>query len=306
MPDTDFDTEIKEKFAEQRAALDVDIPEEVDDTPTPIDYAASFMDDVPEETPEETPEEVPEEPAEELPEGFQSYEEYIEAGRDPKFYRGIEAYKKQQELIASQKELKEMNRTLNDTMFQFQKFQEEQRETEQRKLLQEKQFLENKLAEARSELDFDKHDAISNRLNDVNDRIAEPPQENSEPKVISNARQQDPRINPAHPDFDADFHAIVRERVNASLVTASNAVGRALTDNEVLEHFNAAVKAAESKFKPATPTRPAEVASPRAVPTKEKSNVPPEIKAQITKWSKSNNADEREAAEAWKIKYNIK
>ena len=40
MPDTDFDQEIKEKFAEQRAALDVEVPEEVDDTPAPIDYAA--------------------------------------------------------------------------------------------------------------------------------------------------------------------------------------------------------------------------------------------------------------------------
>jgi len=236
--------------------------------------------------------------------GFLSYEEYIEQGMNPDFYRGKEAYRKQKEMIEDSKKLSSQVKELNRTMFDMQKFNEEQREQEQRNLLIEKAELEAELQKHRDALEIDDYEKTRDKIADVDSRIR--PQEKTEgykePEFFTRAREQDPRITPASPGFDRHYNTLVEAEVTASIQQAANAVGRLLTDNELSEHLTAAKKAIDEKFKPAPKVRPAEVTSPQASTTQTQ-KIPANIMAQINKWSQSPDPIMRESAEAMKQKY---
>lgn len=84
--------------------------------------------------------------------GYLSYEEYVAAGKDPKFYKGEEVYKQEYGRIQEVKELKgtvkSMEATLRETVNATTKWQEEQD-------AKHKAELEKALAQAREDEDID-------------------------------------------------------------------------------------------------------------------------------------------------------
>jgi hypothetical protein len=269
----------REALAEKKTQImGGDAPEVPETFETPILQEVEDVQEQPEFQAEEEPIlETGEAEQEAKPEGYLSYDEYIEQGGDPRYYRGEAAYADQKGMISEIKELRGALSEQKEALFAMTKFQEEQREAEQEKLLRERAYLEQQLQSARTNLDIDKYDAVRNRIDQIDSKTkqAEQPQaQEGEHPVFRNARESDPRLNHSHPDFDIDFNAQVEARVNNSIQQAqARNGGRPLTDNELASHLNAALDAVGKKAKPKV-NRVAENPKPRAA-TPKNEKVPP-------------------------------
>ena len=238
--------------------------------------------------------------------GYMTLEEYKAKGMDEAFYRGPKAFAEQKAMIKEMKDQSAKFKALDESLLHLHKFNEEQRQQEQEKLLREKAYLQRQLVEAREGLDFDKHDAVQARLNQVDSNIKPAAPTNQEPTVFANARALDPRINPASPQFDKHYNGLVELEVNESVARAASAVGRELTDTEIVEHINTAKKTIDDKFKPPPKVRPAEVSAPQATTTAGQTKADPVLVNQFRRWSKSPDPTLKEAGTAWLLRNGIK
>lgn len=289
---------------------------------------ASFMGEAPSESqvpevpepPEvpETPELMGEESHEEqvletpeTPEGHQSYEEYIESGGDPDYYKGPKAYEQGKDFVNQIKELRGALSEQKEMVFQINQFHEQQREQEQQKLLMEKSALESQLAQMQeaglySQEDFNRYEGIKNRVGQIEGQTKpDAPVEQKEHSVFAAARESDPRLNHNHPDFDFEYNALVEARVNESVGQAFTRNGnKPLTDNELAAHLKAAQESVGKKHKP-KPTRVPENPPPTRQ-TKQANKIPAVIADQIKKWEQSSDPIKKDSAKRMKLKYGVK
>jgi len=171
------------------------------------------FDEPQEEVVEEVVEEVEEEVVEEIeegpeakPPGFMGYEEWVAAGKDPKKYRGEEAYSAEFDRIQELKSVKSEIGGLKETMTQVAQVNEEWRKTQEASIRAE---YEAKFNQAKEEGDIDAALDAQSKLNDL-DRPK--PQSPAQPQVnplIAEFRQNNPLTDHSSPRFNPEYNADV-------------------------------------------------------------------------------------------------
>ena len=134
------------------------------------------------------------------PPGYLSYEEWIEAGKDPDLYKGKKAYEREYERVQerkeNQREIKELKETLNQTVESINEWKDQERN----KIRSE---LESELKVATDGRDLERALEIKDQLHQMDQQPQEAPQENP---LITNFRQRNPIVDPNSPMHDESFH----------------------------------------------------------------------------------------------------
>ncbi len=220
-------------------------------------------------------------------EGFKSYEQYIEDGGDPDFYRGKKAFAQQRKIIDEMKEIKEKSKKVDDFMFK----QEQRHEQEKQKLLKE---IEKAKKEARDELDFERYDELTEQEKEL--QGAKPKQQEGEPQFIAEYRTKNPILNPAAPQFNAAVASGFAATFNAMVIEAERRAGRGLSEAECamyLEETARILKVGEQpkQHKKKSVITPSTSAGGKAI--KGLDAMDAEQKALYKKWANSNDPEKQ-------------
>jgi rubrerythrin len=208
--------------------------------------------------------------------GFKSYEQYIEEGGDPEFYRGKKAYLQQKKVIQEIKEMKAKTKQIDDFMFE----QEKRHAKETERLLKQ---IESQKAEAKADLDFERYDALEQQRQDLQGVQTKVNQ--GEPIVIAQYRKTNPELDPQSLKFDPVHNAAFSAAFNAIAMQTEQRLGRPVTDAEVQELLEETSK----KLNPKPAPRASKVASSTNSGGKKTTGLDklsPEQKALYSKWLK--------------------
>lgn len=238
------------------------------------------------ETPEEQEEvETPEEGQDDVPEGFKTYEQYIEDGGDPKYYKGIEAYKQQKDILAELKEIKRKAKERDDEMHALVKWTETEKSRLRKQIEQQKK-------QAEEDLDIGRYKELEQEERELG---LNQPQQGQEHQVVASYRQEQPFLNPASPDYDPVQAAAFAAAFNQMAVEAERRAGRPLNDAEVRQYLDKT----NERLSPqkTVQQRPAKAAPSARKPVAKRPEdaMPPEIKSLYDRWSKDPRR--KEAAE---------
>lgn len=231
----------------------------------------------------EVVEEVVEEVEEVVDNGFLSYEEYIEKGGDPAFYRGEKAFKQQKDILA---EMKALKKKTDDFMFE----QEKRHKAETDRLLKE---IEKSKAEAKADLDFERYEELSQQERDLH----KPRQTEGEAPVIAHYRNENPELNPAAPEYDPVYASAFAAAFNVSAMNAEKTVGRPLNDLEISKWLEATAK--KLKPQPVVTKKTSKVTPTGGSGGGRKdpiANLDPMQKSMYEKWMKSGNPEKEKFA----------
>lgn len=252
--------------------------------------AGEMMSAEPEEAQEDEPEaeqaEVQEgaEDTGDLPEGYKTLEEYVADGGDPEYYRGPKAYEKDRVLIGEIKEIKRKLSERDDEMVALQELHEKERQ----RLLKD---IEKKKAEAKESFDFEAYEDLSEQERELNSRN-KPQDQGGEPPVIQSYRQQNPKLNPAAPDFDPVHASAFAAAFNALVTDAEKRAGRRLNEQEIGTYLDATAKRLGGLL-PAQRRTPKVEGTRRAKPQKDPvGDLPPEYKRMYDRWMAKGNKDQ--------------
>jgi len=222
-------------------------------------------------------------------EGFKSYEQYIEDGGDPDFYRGKKAFAQQRKIIEEMKEIKEKSKKVDDFMFQ----QEKRFAEEKERMLKE---IEKAKKEAREELDFERYDELNEQERNLKEGKVEQ-QAQGEPQFIAEYRTKNPILNPAAPQFNAAIASGFAATFNAMVIEAERRAGRGLSEAECAMYLEETAKMLKVGDQPQKPKNkvnrvtPSGSAGGKAV--KGLDSMSPEVKAQYNKWANSNDPEKQ-------------
>jgi hypothetical protein len=186
------------------------------------------------------------------PPGFLSYEDYIKSGKDPKKYKGEDAYKETYEHIheikSLKKELKVVAQSVSDTM-------EEWRNAERAKLKEE----------AKQELEQAKASGDVNAVLEAKEKLDEIKQDEKKgvaPKllpVIEDYIQDNPLIDAQSKDFNQDVFEDFKLLYDAQVTKLTNGTGIGMTERQIQRALTRALEEAKEMNKEALP----QVRSPR-------------------------------------------
>lgn len=186
----------------------------------------------PDTQPAAEPEPAPEVHAE--PEGFKPYDEYIEGGGDPAFYRGEEAFKQQQQLIQEKRDLKARHNARMDSMehelANIAASNQAQREADVSALRAE---MEAAKAEGDADGVAEAYEKLNARATAAPVRAPASPM----PSVLE-LQARDPRLDPAAAHYDDRYYKQFDALLGQSAGEASARLGRQLTDPEMKTHLD--------------------------------------------------------------------
>lgn len=213
--------------------------------------------------------------------GFKSYEDYIKDGGDPDFYRGKKVYAKQKEMIKELKDHKEKFKKLDDYVF-------EQEQIKLKELEKRDKEIEKLKKQAREEMDIDAYDELIEEQQEI--KAAKKAAEKQEHKggeagFIAQFRDENPALNPAHPDFDEDYTILFTAKYNKSIGEAEKRAGRQLTEQEAANYLESVKKSLEKpeikRQSKVTPTKA--VAAAKKDPL---AAMPDNVRSQYERWLK--------------------
>lgn len=248
---------------------------------------------------EDDPSENPDAPVveDDVPDDFKSYEQYVEDGGDPEYYRGPKAFKQQKEILDELKGVKEKFKRFEEDAVKFDKFREQEKE----RLLNQ---LEDQKKKAREDLDFDAYDDLEKQRRQIEEGPEAEASESQEPPVIATYRNENPELNPAAPEFDPVYASAFAGAFNAVVSQAQQRAGRSLTDQEVQTHLET-VKKRLGGGEAAPAKRPSKVEGARR-PNKAQApadKMPAEVKAMHDRWINHHDAAKREYAKTLAKQY---
>lgn len=232
--------------AEMDAALDnLFGPEDGDDKPGVVnEVVEEVIEEVIEEVVNEVIEDDPKPPEDEVveasPPGFMSHQEWIDAGKDPKKFRGEDAYTAEFDRIQEIKTFRGEISGLKDTLSHVSSGMDEWRQQQTNTIR----------AEATAELEAATADdnvpdalAAQDKLNKLNAKpVQQTPQE---PPLIQEFRRNNPMTDSSSPRFNAVYN----EDVTAIFNNAANGLRDArgnITDDQMARCLTAATKQAKT------------------------------------------------------------
>jgi len=239
------------------------------------------------------------------PHGHLSYQEWVDAGKDPDDYVGRNAYQQQHERIVDnrhlEKQVKQLTKTQQQTLDAIGDWQAQ----ESARLRAE---LEAELHKAKEDEDVEGALEAQQAL-DEHDRKqkAKPavPAESDELPVIAGFREANPVILPGSDDFDPDFNAEVELAFNA-LARRAYEQKREVTEPMMKRWLNKAMKEARDLFGDEAPApkqdEPPRGESPRnqrpgqQAPKRRQGQKPREAKAEDFKIENPRNPRQQNAA----------
>jgi len=161
------------------------------------------------------------------PPGFMSHEEWIAAGKDPKDFRGENAYKAQYENLKENREFKDQIKNLEHTVKGIAEVNEEWRETQRDSMRAE---ITKELTTAKENDDVDAALLAAEKLTKLDQQTPRTPQTHP---LIKRFYQDNPMTDEGSDSFNADYARDVQGFYN-SLVDDLSARGtRQLTDDQV-------------------------------------------------------------------------
>ena len=183
-------------------------------------------------------EETEEEPIDDLPPGFKSFDEYVSDGGDPDMYRGRKAYEAEHTRIDENKRLRKDVKGLQSTVQQTMDAVSDWQSTERDKMKRE---LQAELHTAKENEDVNAAIDAQQRL----DKLAEEPQrvqQDIEPPVIQQFREDNPMIDSASDDYDEEFNGAVEGFYNTIYNQISQNGHRRVSDNQVQRCLDKAMR----------------------------------------------------------------
>jgi len=148
----------------------------------------------------------PVEEAEESPPGFMGYEEWVKAGKDPKKFRGEDAYSAEFDRIQELKGVKSEISGLKETMSQVAQVNEEWRKTQVDNIRSE---YESKFNDAKEAGDIDATLDAQSKLNELDNKPAGQPQQpqpiNNLTVAIDEFRAKNPLTDSNSQRFNAEY-----------------------------------------------------------------------------------------------------
>ena len=243
------------------------------------------------------------------PHGHLSYEEWIEAGKDPDDYVGRNAYQQQHERIVDNRQLEKQVKQLTKTQQQTLDAIGDWQAQESARIRAE---LEAELHKAKEDEDVDGALEAQQAL-DEHDRKQQQKQQQQtpaddpfegEPEVIANYRLVEPVLDPNSEHWDEEFNSEVAEYVN-NRINAAAKTNRKVTDTMLERWLKKAVKDTHELFgtEPAAiEDEPPRGESPRnkrqgqQAPKRRQSQKPREAKAEDFKIENPRNPRQQNAA----------
>jgi hypothetical protein len=142
--------------------------------------------------------------ADDAPPGFMGYDEWVKAGKDPKKFRGEEAYKDHYDSLQEVKNLKDSVSAIADGMTEWKKSQIKDANERIEKAIEK---AKSDLAEAVEDGNVEDALAAERKITELNgkvEEVAEPTQEAS--PVIVEFQRKYPIVDKASPQFNQDFY----------------------------------------------------------------------------------------------------
>ena len=226
-------------------------------------------------------------------EGFQTYEEYIANGGDPRYYRGPEAYRQQKQILKEHKETKKRFKQMED--FYIKELERKIEEAERAKEQAWEQYdrEEYKQAEQRER---ELRDEQRNLKDSQGDEEA-----SGDHPVVAEYRKEDPRLDRASIEYNPTYEAAFASALNTNAVQEAQRMGKQELDEDDLRRV---IKKTEQDLggpKKADPNakrrqRPGKVAPPKQKATKEDpvKKLPDEARRMYNKWKeRADKGDEK-------------
>ena len=175
-----------------------------------LDEEVAQEETVEEEAGEAAQEEPEAEGTEDPPPGYIGYEDWVASGKDPKKFRGEDAYSAQYDQIQETRETKAQLNTMNETLKHVAQVNEQWRNEQMEQMRVQAQA---EVQQARDMSDVDAFAVAQEKLNKLNQPAPQQaPQENP---VIAEFRQKNPMTDRASPRFNAEFNADVEGFYNS-------------------------------------------------------------------------------------------
>jgi len=225
-------------------------------------------------------EETQEETQEESPPGFMNYEEWVAAGKDPKKFRGEEAYKDHYDSLQEIRSLKDSVSSIADGMASW---KETQRAQENERVAAAIAEAKAQLAKAEEEEDVAAALKAEREITALNAKT----QKTDEPAYTPNPvlvefQSKFPIIDPNSPQFDKEFHsdmAMMQGTILDKLTGGMPEKIAALTPNQIQRSLDLAYREAkglhQDKFTSPKNTRSSTPAA------KKKATPAPDLKARL-------------------------
>lgn len=252
------------------------------------------IEEVIEELEEEHIEEVIEEAIEESPPGFMGYEDWIAAGKDPKKYKGEDAYSAEYDRIQKSKDdISDLKDSMKDVVAGMDSWKAEQRDKIRTDLMSE-------LTEAKDSGDVDAALDIQEKINAIPQDVVK--QEPKQHPVIGGFIDKNPLIDQNSDRYNEDFYTDMSAfHTNIVKDLAPNSDGSGLTDRQIERSLQMAYDKAKQMnpelFK--SPRKAREQRTPmtkkRAAPTTED----PQSQVRNIKVDRSNARDTNPATEMY-------
>lgn len=147
------------------------------------------------------PDEVEAKAEDEKPAGFMSYDDWVAAGKDPKKYRGEEAFEAHGKTLQELREQKEMLTAVMESMNEWKASQKKQENERVEQAVKEAQ---KALDQAKEDDDVDAALAAKERLDSLN--VNEAPQQQEYNPTIVEFFKKNPIVDSSRPEFDQDFY----------------------------------------------------------------------------------------------------
>lgn len=204
------------------------------------------------------------------PHGHMSYQEWIDAGKDPDDYVGRNAYQQQHDRIVDnrrlEKEVKGLKKTQQQTLEAIGDWQAQ----EQARIRAE---LEADLDKAKEDEDVGAALEAQQALDEHDRKAKQPPatEASEEQEPIANFRAANPAIDPQSDDFNQEFNAEVELNYNAMLRRAIEQK-REVTDSMINRWLKKAYKDAVETFGDDAPGQPAAKEDDEPPPVSDRNN----------------------------------
>ena len=172
----------------------------------------------------------PVEEAEESPPGFMGYEEWVAKGKDPKKFRGEDAYTAEFDRIQELKGVKSEISGLKETMSQVAQVNEEWRKTQVDNIRSE---YESKFNDAKEAGDIDGALDAQSKLNELDNKPVGQPQQPQINPLISKFREQNPLTDHNNSRFNPEYNADLESIYNGYVDKLSRNGQVAMSDNQI-------------------------------------------------------------------------
>lgn len=177
---------------------------------------------------------------EEAPPGYIGYEDWVASGKDPKKFRGEDAYSAQYDQIQETRDVKTKLSSMEETLKHVVTANEEWRATQMDSM---RATVAAELEAAKDASDVDGALAAQTKLDSLNVQPAQAPQQQH--PLIADFRQKNPMTDKESPRFNADFNADVEGFYDSMVNDLTRNGQRAMTDSQITRCLSLAQKKAQ-------------------------------------------------------------